>query len=178
MGNTAKKDARTANALERDEKALTFRKQGWSYDAIARELGYGARCHAYRAVKKRIMALRRECNEVAEDVRVIELTRLDALLAGLWEKAASGDPQAVDRALRIQERRAAYLGLDSPRLLKIELERELATHVERLKAGLAPDVYEQVLAILAGEHGSSATGDDATREGSVGDGGPDESGST
>lgn len=171
MGNTAKKDARTALALERDEKALTLRKEGLTYDAIAARLKYGCRSHAFKAVKKRIKALQRDCDEVADAVRTLELARLDGMLEALWKKATAGDCQAIDRVLRLQERRSAYLGLDSPRLLKIELERELSTHLERLKAGLSSDVYEQVLAVFAGESGSTPPVDDPSGEDPEGDGG-------
>jgi hypothetical protein len=52
--------------------------------------------------------------EPAEEVLRIELARLDEMHAGCWEAARSGDVQALDRALKIQDRRAKYLGLDAP----------------------------------------------------------------
>lgn len=159
MGNTARRDAIKVRALVRDEQALQLRLSGKTHDEIAKLLGYGARNNAFRAVKKRIDALNRECNETAAHVKAMELARLDAMLAGLWKKAKAGDPQAIDRVLKIQERRAAYEGLDMPRALKVEVARELDSNLEKLKAGLAPDVFEHVLSVLAGEHGEAPPSD-------------------
>jgi hypothetical protein len=155
-GNTSKKDAASVGAAVRDEQALQLRMSGASFQVISDTLGYGGPGNAHRAVKKRILALREACNEAAEDVRQMELGRLDDMLAGLWEKAKGGDVQAIDRVLRIQERRAAYEGLDTPKALKVEVARELSAVMDRLTAGLAPDVLEQVLAVIVGEPGSPA----------------------
>lgn len=160
MGNTAAKDATKAKALARDEKALALRVQGKTHAQIAEELGYGARSNAHRAIKRRLDALNRECLERADQVKQLELTRLDAMLAGLWEKAAAGDPQAIDRVLKIQERRSAYEGLDMPRALKVEVARELETNLAKLQAGLPQDVFERVLSVLASEHGAPKAGGD------------------
>jgi hypothetical protein len=45
------------------------------------------------------------------EVIAVELARLDALLSGLWPKARRGDVQAVDRVLKIDERRAELRAL-------------------------------------------------------------------
>jgi hypothetical protein len=157
MGNSAKRDARKADAAERRRKALELRKAGASYEQIATQLKYGNKGNAWKDVR---LALREWYREPAQDVLRIELQRLDVMLLGLWSKAKAGDTQAIDRVLRIQERRTAYEGLDAPKLLKVELERELSGHIEKLKAGLAPDVFEQVLSVLAGEHGAPPLGAD------------------
>jgi hypothetical protein len=47
-------------------------------------------------------------------VRELELTRLDAMLLPLWRRVQAGEEKAIDRALRIMERRARLLGLDAP----------------------------------------------------------------
>lgn len=160
MGNSARRDSVKAKALARDEKALELRLQHKTHAEISAALGYGSRQNAGRAIKRRIAALAKDCSESAAEVKAMELARLDAMAAGLWKKAKAGDPQAIDRVLKIQERRSAYEGLDMPRALKVEVARELDSNLEKLKAGLAPDVYEQVLGVLAGEHGPEAAGAD------------------
>ena len=50
--------------------------------------------------------------EPLEQVRRLELLRLDKLLAAVWEGAMGGDIACVDRALAIMTRRARLLGLD------------------------------------------------------------------
>ena len=52
--------------------------------------------------------------EGAEHLRTLEALRLDEIQAKIWDKAIAGDYRAVDRVLRIMERRAKLLGLDAP----------------------------------------------------------------
>ena len=82
-----------------------------SYEAIAKQLGVSDKSTVGQRVQA---ALREIIREPAEAVLKMELERLDVLLSGLWEQAADGDLQALDRALKIQDRRAKYLGLDAP----------------------------------------------------------------
>lgn len=99
------------SAVEKQCKALELRKQGKSYIEIATAVGYRKASGAHAAVKS---ALHKTLTEPADELRVLEAERLDALLAAVWEKAKNGDPKAVDNALRIMERRAKLLGLDAP----------------------------------------------------------------
>ena len=50
--------------------------------------------------------------EPVEQLVGLELRRLDALLRGMYKRAVAGNLFALDRALKIQERRAKSLGLD------------------------------------------------------------------
>lgn len=56
----------------------------------------------------------------AEEIVQIETRRLDRLQRGIWQRAVQGDLGAIDRALKIAERRARLLGLDAPQ--KVEME--------------------------------------------------------
>ena len=155
-GNTSKQDAIKVHAITRDEQALQLRISGMSYPEISASLAYGGPGNAHRAVKRRIAELQSACSEAAAEVKAMELSRLDEMLAGLWDKAKTGDPQAIDRVLKIQERRAAYEGLDTPKALKLEVARELSSVMDRLTAALPADVLEQVLAVIIGESGPAA----------------------
>ncbi|MDL4812798.1 hypothetical protein [Actinomadura opuntiae] len=104
--------ARRVEAAQKRARALELRKAGATYDQIAQQVGFSNRGTAQRAV---VTALREITAEPARDVLALELERLDAMLLGLWPDARRGDQQAIDRVLRIQERRARYLGLDSDR---------------------------------------------------------------
>jgi hypothetical protein len=108
-------------SVEKQRMALEARKAGATYEAIARKVGYKGISSAEYAVKT---ALKRMIQEPAEEVRQMELARLDSMLLGLWEKATRGDYQAIDRALKIMARRAAYLGLDAP--IKFDLGKLVA----------------------------------------------------
>ena len=59
-------------------------------------------------------ALKQTLQEPADELRKLELERLDKLLLGVWPQAVRGNQGSVDRALRIMERRAKLLGLDAP----------------------------------------------------------------
>lgn len=98
-------------ASERRKQALQLRLAGASYDEIASRLGYSDRGSAWRSV---MAALKATLQEPADELRKLELERLDRLLLGVWGQAAKGNQGAVDRALRIMERRAKLLGLDAP----------------------------------------------------------------
>jgi hypothetical protein len=112
MGNSAKRDARAAEQAEKRRKALELRKAGATYEQIADQLKLPNKSVSYKLVKAAIKAIIRE---PAEEVLRLELERLDAMLLGCWSRAKTGDSAAIDRALRIMERRAAYLGLDAPK---------------------------------------------------------------
>jgi len=92
-------------------EALNLRKAGLSYSEIAARTNYKTAQTAWRAVES---ALNRTIREPAEDVRTLELERLDRLQLGAWPDASRGHLGAIDRVLRIMERRAKLLGLDAP----------------------------------------------------------------
>ena len=52
--------------------------------------------------------------EGAEELRKIELARLDALQVSLWDRAMAGDVDAVLAVLRIMDRRIRLLSLATP----------------------------------------------------------------
>ena len=47
-------------------------------------------------------------------MRTLELERLDKLWFAMYRQATQGNQGAVDRCIRIMERRAKLLGLDAP----------------------------------------------------------------
>jgi transposase-like protein len=94
---------------ERKLQALELRKAGASYQAIAEQLGYSGASGAFAAVKA---ALRDTLREPAQELRDLELTRLDAALLALWRRVQDGDEKAIDRMLAIMKRRSELLGLD------------------------------------------------------------------
>jgi hypothetical protein len=91
---------------ERRAKALELHLAGATYDAIANAVGYASRSGAHKAVQEALLDLGRPVQGTAIDT---ELARLDAMLTGLWPKARRGDVQAVDRVLKISERRSVLL---------------------------------------------------------------------
>jgi hypothetical protein len=147
MGNSAKRDARRLERAEMARKVLELRKAGAGFEQIAKQLDLANKSVSWKLFAS---AIKEVIREPAETVLQLELTRLDAMLLGMWSKAKTGDPQAVDRVLRIMERRSFYLGLDQPKALKVEMAREIEGFLARLKGALPDDVYERVLAVAAG----------------------------
>ena len=107
----SKTSVRRLEAIERQRQALEMRKAGHSYPAIATALEYASTSGALKAVTS---ALTRTLQEPADEVRQLELTRLDAMLAAIWGRVEDGELPAFDRAQDIMKRRAALLGLDMP----------------------------------------------------------------
>lgn len=100
----------TAETDERRTKALELHLAGATYDAIAKTVGYASRSGAHKAVQQALADADETAPDVAEAAGT-ELARLDAMLTGLWAKARRGDVQAIDRVMRIEERRSQILGL-------------------------------------------------------------------
>lgn len=105
--------AARARKLERQVKALELRRMGKGYAEIARTLGIG-KSQAHRLVQAGLQDARDQIKAQADDLRAEEISRLDGMLAGLWPDARKGSHGAVDRVLRIMERRSRLLGLDAP----------------------------------------------------------------
>ena len=92
-------------------KALELRKAGATYEMIAQQLGYKNKGTAFGAVARLMNQSKREG---AKEAFEMELRRLDDLLMSVWPAARQGEMPAIDRALRIMERRAKMLGIDAP----------------------------------------------------------------
>lgn len=95
---------------DKHRQALELRKAGASYEVIAEKLGYSHPSGAHKAVSS---ALQKTLREPADDLRNLELDRMDAMMLALWTQARQGNQGAVDRILRIMERRAKLMGLDA-----------------------------------------------------------------
>lgn len=102
---------RRIEAQQRAAKAIELRKAGMTYEQIAETLGYSHFSTARNAVAR---ALEIAVTEPAQELIQLETMRLDALFMAVWPDARRGVLKAVDRALKIQERRAKLLGLDKP----------------------------------------------------------------
>lgn len=101
----------SALASYRRARALELRTQGLSYDEIAREVGYTSRATAYDVIKQ---ALESRETDSAEQLRALELARLEAVHAALWDDAVGGDVQAVLALLWVLDARCRLLGLYEP----------------------------------------------------------------
>lgn len=132
--------ARDPEVAARDAEACHLRAQSFSYTEIGDRLGI-SKTAAYEAVQR---ALAETVQEPAAELRQLELLRLDELARRtrgvmeathyvvdkgtvvLWEGAPLVDDgpvlAAVDRLLKVQERRARLLGLDIPVKQQVQLD--------------------------------------------------------
>ena len=92
---------------------------GATYEEAAKQAGYATRSGAYKAFWKAVDG--READAV-DDLRTLEVSRLDALQVALWDEAMNGDIKAVNAVLRIILQRSRLLGLDKPGAWKAEPE--------------------------------------------------------
>lgn len=106
-----------ASVLEREATAARMRLDGASYDEIASACGYASRPGAYGAVQR---ALARSIKEPADEIRKMELARLDRLHEAVWPVATANPPDlaAVASVLKIMKRRAELLGLDAAKQIE------------------------------------------------------------
>ena len=167
-------------AAERREKALQLRAQGYRYRQIAVECGYNDTSAAWNAVKRALDDLNQRTADQADRYRMLEDQRLDMLAAPLWQRLTRTvtDPQtgdettepnyrAIDRLIRIAERRARLWGLDeTDRHRQAADDAQAAADLTAAAAsqealmgcltrlGLTDDQWERLPQIMAGAIGA------------------------
>lgn len=146
---------KSLETAKRDGEAAQLRAEGKTYDQIAEALNFSDRSLARRAVERALAATVRE---PADELRQLELIRLDALwveavkvmttehitvnngrvieIDGVPLKDDGPTLSAIDRLLKIMERRAKLVGLDSPAKVEVMTLDALDREIEKLTAEL------------------------------------------
>lgn len=105
-------DEHSAEEIARQVKvgqALDLKIAGANFREIAKALQIGlATAHKY--VAEGLLQIRAENAEAVEDLRRLEVARLDAVLVKLWSKR--DQPRVADTIIRLGERRSRLMGLD------------------------------------------------------------------
>lgn len=112
----------------RKQKALTMRRAGIAVEAIAAHLKVHPST-VYAWLKDAIAAIPRE---EADELRLLELDRLDAIFRGHFAHAVNGDVRSAETCLKIMERRARLLNLDAAHTAGLE---QVGTLLDRLVFG-------------------------------------------
>ena len=94
-------------------QAIELRRQGYTLKRIGQVLGVSTQTAA-NYVNYCLRELVELTAAATEEYRQLELERLDALQAAIWDQAVSGNLWAIDRCMAIMERRTKLLGLDKP----------------------------------------------------------------
>lgn len=167
-----------ADILEREKKALELKKDGRSYRVIGDLLGV-SHTQARHDVEHALSYIRDDVATDAMKVRDLELARLDDDLTKLQDiirgeryivRDGAGNPvfkpngeplydvkqrapsvvmQAIDRKLRIAERRAKLLGLDMP--LQVEEITPESKVIDAIRNREAWCTYSAILHIYDGD---------------------------
>lgn len=132
-GQPSKTSKGRIDVAKRRAEALELRRAGLTFQDIADRLGYKHRSAAHKDVQR---ALEKLIFEPAQDVLALELSRLDALTQTLWAQARRGDLQAIDRIVKLMNRRAKYLGLDAPERHEVITLDAIEAEIARLSSEL------------------------------------------
>jgi len=132
---------RSVAARVRGQQAIKLRMAGATLDDIAKQLGFKSAAGAYKSVMRELQATSQDMGEGAEAVRQLELKRLDQMQFPLWPQILAGDVAATTTALRIQERRAALLGLDAPKQIEARIRVDILSWNQAIRDFL--DVYRE-----------------------------------
>lgn len=103
-------DRQEAKSQELTRQCLELRLAGANLEAIGRQVGLH-KSNVSRRIKDALADI--PATE-ADALRTIENERLDAMQVAIWGKVRKGDHGAIDRAIRISERRSRLNGLDAP----------------------------------------------------------------
>lgn len=128
--------AQQAFTADRRAKAIRLKIDGYTYTEIAEELGYSSRGSANSDIRRALEKHVIEEGLAVEAWRELELARLDVLQKAIWPEAMKGSPRAIETALKILDRRAKLLGLDSAIKLEVLTIDALDAQIQRLEAEL------------------------------------------
>lgn len=137
---------------ERREKAWELRLKGWNYREIGRELGV-SHVTAYHDINAVLEQVRKDTAEDAEKWRSVSIARIEAALKVVHDALAAEllDPEtgmnipatenhdirlkALDRLIKLEERKAKLLGLDAPAKVEAKVSEVTLDEIDALKKG-------------------------------------------
>lgn len=103
-------DRLEAESAELTRQCLELRLAGGNLESIGRTVGLH-KSNVSRRIKAALAAIP---EPEAAEMRKIENERLNVMQAAIWGKVRKGDYGAVDRVIKISERRSRLNGLDAP----------------------------------------------------------------
>ncbi len=165
--------AKRVDTAQRRKAAVDMRMAGSTFQQIADALGYKSRGAACQDITRALETAVVEQARSVEAYREEELERLDLLLGEAWSVLKrqhitvshgrtiyddrTGEPliddgptlSAIDRILKIQERRAKFLGLDAPQRHEVVSIDAVDAEIARLSAELQRGQASQAAAAQA-----------------------------
>lgn len=105
--------------FDKENAVLELRRSGETWARIAEIVGYANASGAQKAYARVVIRVQRDS---VEDIRDLELDRLDKIQRSYWRPAiVDGDKKAAELVLKIMDRRAKLLGLDAPNRVQAEV---------------------------------------------------------
>jgi hypothetical protein len=133
MGKVMEADSREVDLVAMETEIVSLRRAGHTWDAISKLTGHKNPYDAHRIF---LRALTRHITPKLEELRLIEMDRVDALTLVLWGKAEEGDIKAIETIIKLMERRAKITGLDAPTKIQAEVINyeggQLGEHTRRI----------------------------------------------
>lgn len=144
---------RNVDAAHKQAQALKLRLEGRSLAEIAEAVGYANASGAWHAIQA---GLSTTLSEPSQELRELELARLDVMWRHTLPKIKKGVASAVLAGIHIVQQRARLLGLYAPKgiLLRIEnpegmSDEELIDYCLRTNTPLLPGLVELQRAMQA-----------------------------
>lgn len=97
-------------AAEKQSFAMELRKLGFTYEEIAKKVGYASRGAAHTAVQS---GLQKIITEGGEELLALERERVESMWLGIFPVACKGNIDAIDTCLKLMDKRARLHGLDA-----------------------------------------------------------------
>ena len=131
--------APTPELIDKEVQIVELRKEGYVWREIATLVGMSTE-GVYKAYNR---AMVRTLRPATEELREMELERLDALQLTYWQPAVQGNLRAADFILKVIDKRAKLLGLDAPVKVQAEvvtydgtdLDREVERYARLIEGG-------------------------------------------
>lgn len=138
--------AELAMVSERRAKAIQMRIAKIDYQTIADRLGYPDRQSVCRDISRALQRHRAEEDRSIDMYREQELAGLDRLQAAVWDRAISGELEAIDRCIRISQSRCRILGLNAPTEQKVITVDLVDAEIARLenKLGYERKIFDEI----------------------------------
>lgn len=112
---------------QRRLQILNMRVAGFSHSQIAQAVHLSPN-NISQIIAKELAKTRALADQALEDLRSLEVARLDEAVRALWPKAMTGHPRSIEIILKVMERRAKLLGLDAPeRQVTLDLTESLSS---------------------------------------------------
>ncbi len=116
---TRKRKSVPPEQFDKENAVLELRRSGETWERIAIAVGYANASGAQKAYARVVTRVQRES---VDEIRDLELDRLDRIQRAYWKPAIVDlDKRAAEVVLKVMDRRAKLLGLEAPTKVQAEV---------------------------------------------------------